>query len=65
MPGAGGKPPIVRRGCATVELARNAAPLAAYGNITGGQFISARIGCQTFGVNGIDIAALCLRPTPK
>jgi peptide/nickel transport system substrate-binding protein len=44
-----------------LDLARNAAPLAAYGNLPNDDFFSARIGCQTFGVYGMDIAALCVR----
>jgi YVTN family beta-propeller protein len=45
-----------------LDLARNAAPLAAVGNVTSDDFFSARIGCQTYGVYGMDLAALCLRP---
>ena len=44
-----------------LDLARNAAPLAAFDNLTDNDFFSARIGCQTDGVYGIDLAALCLR----
>ena len=44
-----------------LDLARNAAPLAAFDNLTDNAFFSARIGCQTEGVYGIDLAALCLR----
>lgn len=43
------------------DLTRNAAPWVAYGNTDAHDLFSARIGCQTFGVYGIDIAALCLR----
>ena len=46
-----------------LDLARNAAPLAAFGNQTNSDFFSARIGCQTEGIYGIDLAALCLRPS--
>jgi DNA-binding SARP family transcriptional activator len=46
-----------------LELARNAAPLAAFGNLPNDDFFSARIGCQTFGAYGMDLAALCLRHT--
>ena len=46
-----------------LDVARNAAPLAAFGNLPNYDFFSARIGCQTYGVYGIDLAALCLRPT--
>ncbi len=44
-----------------LDLARNAAPLAAFGNLTSNDFFSARIGCQTYGVYGMDLGALCLR----
>jgi peptide/nickel transport system substrate-binding protein len=44
-----------------VDLARNAAPLAAFDNLTSNDFFSARIGCQTYGTWGMDLAALCLR----
>ena len=43
-----------------LDLARNAAPLAAFGNLTSNDFFSARIGCQTYGIYGVDLAALCL-----
>jgi YVTN family beta-propeller protein len=46
-----------------LDLARNAAPLAAFGNVTSNDFFSARIGCQTYGFYGMDLAALCLRTT--
>jgi hypothetical protein len=46
-----------------LDLARNAAPLAAFGNLTSNDFFSARIGCQTYGLYGMDLAALCLRPS--
>jgi hypothetical protein len=44
-----------------LDIARNAAPLAAFGNLPSNDFFSARIGCQTFGVYGMDLAALCLK----
>jgi ABC-type transport system substrate-binding protein len=44
-----------------LDLARNAAPLAAFGNLPSDDFFSARIGCQTFGVYGMDLAALCIK----
>ena len=44
-----------------LDLARNAAPLAAFDNLTDNDFFSARIGCQTYGVYGMDLTALCLR----
>jgi len=48
-----------------LDLARNAAPLAAFDNLSARDFFSSRIGCQTFGVYGMDLAALCLRPTER
>ena len=48
-------------GTLDLDLARNAAPLLAFDNLSSRDFFSARIGCQTFGVYGIDLAALCLR----
>jgi YVTN family beta-propeller protein len=47
-----------------LDLARNAAPLAAFDNLTDNDFFSARIGCQTDGIYGMDLAALCLRHRP-
>lgn len=44
-----------------LDLARNAAPLAAFGNASGQDFFSARIGCQTYLPNGADLAALCIK----
>jgi ABC-type transport system substrate-binding protein len=44
-----------------LDLARNAAPLAAFGDQPSDDFFSARIGCQTFGTYGMDLAALCIR----
>jgi YVTN family beta-propeller protein len=44
-----------------LDLARNAAPLAAFDNLADNDFFSARIGCQTYGIYGMDLAALCLR----
>jgi YVTN family beta-propeller protein len=44
-----------------LRLAAQAAPLAAFGNISDDDFFSARIGCQVYGVYGTDLAALCLR----
>jgi YVTN family beta-propeller protein len=46
-----------------LDIARNAAPLAAFGNLPSDDFFSARIGCQTFGVYGMDLAALCIKHT--
>jgi YVTN family beta-propeller protein len=48
-------------GALDLELARNAAPLAAFGNSSSYDFFSARIGCQIYGVDGMDLAALCIR----
>jgi YVTN family beta-propeller protein len=44
-----------------LDMARNAAPLAVYGSQVIPNFFSARIGCQTFGVYGTDLAALCTK----
>jgi peptide/nickel transport system substrate-binding protein len=49
-----------------LELARDAAPLAAFDNLTDTDFFSARIGCQSYGIYGMDLAALCIRrPHPR
>ena len=48
-----------------LDLARNAAPLVAYGNSEIHDFFSARIGCQTAGFYGIDLNALCVRRNPQ
>ncbi len=45
-----------------LDLARNAAPLIAFGNAISSDFFSTRIGCETYGVYGMDLAALCVRP---
>ena len=46
------------------DLARNAAPLLAVGNLSGIDFYSARIGCQVFApAYGPDLAALCISPS--
>jgi YVTN family beta-propeller protein len=42
------------------DLARDAAPLAAFGNLSSEDFFSARTGCQIFGAYGMDLAALCI-----
>jgi ABC-type oligopeptide transport system substrate-binding subunit len=51
------------------DLARNAAPLVAFGNAATHDFFSARIGCQVYGVYGLDLAALCVKnavhPAPR
>jgi len=43
-----------------LDLARNAAPLIAFGTALNSDFFSARIGCQTYGPYGMDLAALCI-----
>ena len=43
------------------DLVRNAAPLLAYGNASTHELFSARMGCQTYGVYGTDLAALCIK----
>jgi YVTN family beta-propeller protein len=50
-----------------LELARNAAPLIAYGTRTSSDFFAARIRCQTYNpFYGIDLGALCpQRASPK
>ena len=49
-------------GALDLDLARNVAPLAAYGNALNRDFFSARIGCQTYNdTYGMDLAALCTR----
>ena len=45
-----------------LDLTRNAAPLAAIGNLLSYDFFSARIGCQTYSYwYHMDLGALCLR----
>jgi YVTN family beta-propeller protein len=44
-----------------VQLARDAAPWVAIANLSSHDFFSARMGCEVHGVNGVDLAALCLR----
>jgi ABC-type oligopeptide transport system substrate-binding subunit len=49
-------------GALDLDLARNVAPLAAYGNALSHDFFSARIGCQTYNdTYGMDLALLCTR----
>ena len=43
------------------DLARHAAPLVAYDNPSSHELFSARMGCQTYGFYGIDLAALCIK----
>jgi hypothetical protein len=47
------------------DLARNAAPLVAFGNLSSYDFFSSRMGCQLFGAYGIDLAALCIKKTHR
>jgi hypothetical protein len=45
-----------------IDLARNAAPAAAWGLNTSRNFFAARIGCETYQpIYGFDLATLCLR----
>jgi ABC-type transport system substrate-binding protein len=44
-----------------LDIARNAAPLLAYGYSSSSDFFSPRIGCQTYGLYGLDLAALCIK----
>jgi ABC-type transport system substrate-binding protein len=48
-----------------LDLARNSAPLVAFGNGSTHDFFSARIGCQTFGIYDVDLAALCIKQTHR
>ena len=48
-------------GALDLDLTRNAARLAAFGNPSSNDFFSQQIGCQTYGVYGMDLAALCIR----
>jgi peptide/nickel transport system substrate-binding protein len=45
------------------DLARNAAPLVAYGNSSTHELFSSRTGCQVSGIYGTDLAALCIEKT--
>jgi YVTN family beta-propeller protein len=47
------------------DLARDAAPWVAYGNPSSHELFSARMGCQAYGVYGLDLAALCIRKGPR
>ena len=47
------------------DLARNAAPLVAFGNLSSPELFAARIGCETSGVYGIDLAALCIKKSTR
>jgi peptide/nickel transport system substrate-binding protein len=50
-------------GALDIQLARDAAPLIAYGNLNSSDFFSPRIGCQTDGLYGMDLAVLCIKKT--
>jgi YVTN family beta-propeller protein len=43
------------------DLVRYAAPWVAFGNASTHELFSSRIGCQTYGTYGLDLAALCVR----
>ena len=62
-PTAGTKSEIAARlrSIAKIVIIDVAAPLIAYGNQSSHDFFSARIGCQTYGAYGIDLAAMCIR----
>jgi YVTN family beta-propeller protein len=47
------------------DLAREAAPLVAFGNPASHELFSARMGCQQYGVYGLDLAALCVKKTTR
>lgn len=45
-----------------IDLAKHAAPVIAFANVTAHDFFSDRIGCQTFQpIYGMDLAGLCRR----
>jgi hypothetical protein len=43
------------------DIARNAAPMAAYMNRNTRFLVSSRVGCVTVFAHGLDLAGLCLR----
>lgn len=43
------------------DLTRNAAPWVMFGNGASHELFSARMGCQRYGVYGLDLAALCIK----
>jgi ABC-type transport system substrate-binding protein len=47
------------------SLARDAAPIVAVGDLASHDFFSTRIGCQTYGFYGVDLAALCIKQAPR
>jgi ABC-type transport system substrate-binding protein len=56
-----GPPRYLAFGQLDVDVSRDDAPLIAYGNLSSSDFFSPRVGCQTFGPYGTDLAALCLK----
>lgn len=48
-----------------LDIARYAAPWIAYANPPLHELFAARIGCQTYGVYGLDLAALCIRHSSR
>jgi peptide/nickel transport system substrate-binding protein len=60
--GLSGEPRLRAYGQLDIGLARNAAPVVTFANLTADDFFSARIGCQTFQpIYGMDLGALCQR----
>ena len=47
------------------DLARDAAPWIAYGNPSSHELFSGRMGCQVYGIYGLDLAALCVKKTTR
>jgi YVTN family beta-propeller protein len=47
------------------ELAGKAAPLIAFGNASAYSLYSSRVGCQSYGVYGVDLAALCIKKAAR
>jgi peptide/nickel transport system substrate-binding protein len=45
----------------STDLARNASPIVVWGNPIRQDLFSTRMGCQIYGPNGVDLAALCIR----
>ena len=48
-----------------LDIARDAAPWIAYATPRLHEFFAARVGCQTYGVYGLDLAALCIRDATR
>ncbi len=60
--GLSGPRRYIAHGRLDLDLARSAAPWAAYANETSHDFFSARMGCQVYQpLYGMDLAALCIR----